>query len=336
MQTESCTGPLDGAMEQASLAETVKRMKETCNECNPLSIMTCISGCSIWRMKNEFRDLHKKMEDLDYMTRLLNALKNTKRLQVLETVSRNHTTISRLQQELKKLNHNHSQETIIEEYIEPLINAGLAAHDVAEYSATLLGQRVNDLAKRFPSFVEVLPPHSEGYEETVLAALLREPKTHEALEELIPLGNIPRVLSRLESAGLVATPKENDHIFFFKTQRDPNKESFSPTAKRVYENIDEEGIPARRLAERTDISLRRTYKYLRRLKGKKLIFTREKLKSYALTEDGVQVARFLQSVQDLTREILEASAQVLNNGKTSESAATACDTESQAEGQPQA
>jgi predicted transcriptional regulator len=104
----------------------------------------------------------------------------------------------------------------------------------------------------------------------------------------------------------------------------------------VYEHINEEGVPARRLAERTDISLRRTYKYLRRLKGKKLIFTREKLKSYALTEDGVQVARFLQSVQDLTREILEASVQVLNNGKTSESAATACDTESQVEGQPQA
>jgi predicted transcriptional regulator len=323
-------------MEQASLVEIVKRMKETCNECTPISIMTCISGCSIWRMKNEFRDLHKKMEDADYVTRLLNALKNRKRLQVLETVSKNHTTISRLQQELKKLNHHHSQETIVEEYIGPLIDAGLAAHDVAEYSATLLGQRLSELTKRFPSFVEVLPRHSEGYDEMVLAALVRESKTHEALEELIPLGNVSRVLSRLESAGLVATSKENDYIFFFKTQREPNKESFSPTEKRVYENIHEEGIPARRLAERTDISLRRTYKYLRRLKGKKLIFTREKPKSYALTENGVQVATFLLGVQDLTREVLEASAQVLNGGRTSAFAATACDTESKTKGQPQA
>jgi hypothetical protein len=42
--------------------------------------------------------------------------------------------------------------------------------------------------------------------------------------------------------------------------------SFSPTEKRVYENILPYGISARQLAEKTEISLRRTCKYLRRLK----------------------------------------------------------------------
>jgi predicted transcriptional regulator len=266
-------------------------------------------------MKNEFRELCKKMKDADFATRLLNALKNRKRLQVLETISKTQSTISRLQQVLKKLDHYHSRETTVEEYIRPLIDVGLAAHDGARYYATILGQKLSDLTRHYPDFVDVLPPHSEGYEEKTLAALLKETMTHESLERLIPARNVPRVLSRLQSSGLITTTKENDHVFFFKTRRNPDKESFSPTERRVYESITEEGVPARRLAQTNGITLRRAYKCLRRLKGKKMIFTRERPKSYVLTEKGIQEAAVLQRIQDLTRETFEASAQILNDGK---------------------
>jgi DNA-binding PadR family transcriptional regulator len=328
MQTESYTGSLNGTMEQTSLAETVKRMKETCNECNPLSTVTCIAGCNIWKMKNEFRDLHKKIKDTDFMARLLNALKNTKRLQVLDTLSKNHTTMGKLQQELKKPDRCHSQETIVEEYVGPLIEVGLAAHDGDKYFATVLGRRLNEVMMQYPYFVEVLPPHSKGHEETALAAIFKQPKTHDSLERLIPPGNVARVLSRLQSTGLVTTTEENDYVFFFKTQRDPNKEGFSPTEKKVYENIPEEGVSARRLARKASISLRRIYKYLRRLKGKKLIFARERPKLYALTDEGVRLAIVLQCIQDLTGEVFEATAQVVNDGKAGEFVVTTHQTKS--------
>jgi DNA-binding PadR family transcriptional regulator len=174
------------------------------------------------------------------------------------------------------------------------------------------------MTTRFHEVVEGLPPHSECYEEMVLTALLSEPRTREDLERAISSGTVTRVLNRLQSAGLVRATKENDYIFFFKTRRNPDKEKLSTTENRVYANIPEEGISARKLTEKVNISLRRTYKYLRRLKGKKLIFTREKPKTYALTDKGIQAGFMLQSIQNLVKEILEAAEQVLN-GKAAES-----------------
>jgi DNA-binding PadR family transcriptional regulator len=322
MRIENLADTSMGTMEQASLAETVERMEENCKKCSPLSTLTCIDGCSIWRLKNEFRDLYKKMQDPSFMTNLLNALKNKRRLQLLEIISRSRVSVSKLQQELKKLNNCHSQETIVEEYVGPFMEVGLVTQDRDKYLATILGCRLSELTTRFHEVVESLPPHSECYEEMVLTALLSEPKTRKDLERAIPSGTVTRVLNRLESAGLVRTTKENDYVFFFKTRRNPDKERFSATEKRVYANISEEGISARRLTEKTCISLRRTYKYLRRLKGKKIIFTREKPKTYALTDKGIQAGFMLQSIQDLIKEILVVAERVLN-GKAAESVITA-------------
>lgn len=112
-----------------------------------------------------------------------------------------------------------------------------------------------------------MSPHSECYEETVLDVLLKGPQTHEGLEEIIPKKSIARVLSRLQKAELAETSSDKDYIFF-ATKRDPNRSDLSPTEKRVYERLPKEGISARKLARGAGISLRRTYKYLRKLKGK--------------------------------------------------------------------
>jgi predicted transcriptional regulator len=320
METEKHGGSAQGTIEQISLAETIKRMEETCKNCNPLSTLTCIADCNIWKLKNELRGLHKKMQSPDFTRQLLNVLKNKRRLKILEVLSKGRISITKLQQELRRLNHYHSQKTIVEEYVDPLLEAGLAAQDQDKYSATVFGNKLNDLTKGFQEIVDVLPSHSECYEETVLETLLRGQRTHEALEGIIPPRNVARVLSRLLTVGLIRTPKENDYVFLFKTQRNPNKETLSPTEKKTYGNIPEDGISTRRLATEMSISLRRTYKYLRKLKGKKLIFVRQKPKTYALTERGAEVALMLQSIQNLVKEISETARQVLEERATKEPA----------------
>ena len=323
MRAQEFVGMVDGTIEKISLADRMKSMVETCRNCSPLSMVSCIEGCGIWRLKNELRLIYERMQRPSFVTFLLNVLKNERRLQVLEAISKGTASVNKLQQELNLSGHHHSQETIVEEYVVPLIEAGLVAQDEDKYAATVFGRRLNELTKSSCSIINALPCHSECYEEAALSLLQNEPKTREAFESVIPAGNVGRILSRLTSAGLVEKPKENDHVFFFKSRRSPDEEDLSPTEKRVYENILEEGIPARELALKTKISLRRTYKYLRRLKGKKMIFTREKPRSYALTAKGVQAATMLQSIRELTKEISETAAFVLNDSQNDELTVTA-------------
>jgi predicted transcriptional regulator len=137
---------------------------------------------------------------------------------------------------------------------------------------------------------------------------MNEPKTFEDFECMIPSKSVSRVLERLRKSEFLIADKENDYIFFFRTKRDSNKAEFSSTEKRVYENITIDGIPARKLAEKTGVSIRRVYKYLRRLKGKKLVFARKRPKRYSLTEKGYRVTEFLNGVCNLTSEIQEIAS----------------------------
>jgi predicted transcriptional regulator len=316
MKTEDYQAQLQETEEKTSLADTVKEWEETCKNCNPLTPITCISGCKIWKQKNEFRKLYKKMKNPNFMINLLNTLKNDRRLQILEIISEGCHSIARLQQELKKRGYYHSQQTIAEEYLTPLLEVGLAGEDQKRYYATVFGCRLNELINDFSDVENVLPPHSECYEETALGMLLDKPKTYEDLEGMIPAKSVARVLNRLQKAKLIETAKENDYIFYFKTKRDSNIAKLSPTERRVYDNIPPDGISARKLVEKTRISLRRTYKYLRRLKGKKLVFTRKRQKSYALTAKGLQIASTLKGIHDLAVEAAETASKIIKNEET--------------------
>ena len=318
MKTEDYQAQIQETQEKTSLADTVKEWEETCKNCSPLTPITCISGCKIWKQKNEFRKLYKKMKNPNFMINLLNTLKNDRRLQILEIISEGCYSIARLQQELKKWGYYHSQQTIVEEYLTPLIEVGLAEEDQNRYYPTVFGCRLNELIKDFSDVENVLPPHSECYEETALGMLLDKPKTYEDLKSMIPAKSVARILNRLQKAKLVETTKENDYIFYFQTKRDSNNTKFSPTEKRVYENIPIEGFPARKLAEKTSISLRRTYKYLRRLKGKKLVFARKRPKSYALTAKGLKIAKMLKGIRNLTLEISATASHIVNNNEPHE------------------
>jgi predicted transcriptional regulator len=302
-------------VEHSLSVETIMGMEERCRACKPSSVLDCVSKCRIWKLKNESRQLNKKMRDPSFAGRLFNTLKNKRRLQLLETLSKGRFSADKLQKELKQVGFMHSQKTIEEEYVQPLLQAELVGEEYGKYYATAFGYKVSELVKGSEEMEKVLPSHSEGYEEAALLALLNKPRIYEDFRELIPEKSAARVVSRLQKAALVETSKDKDHVFFFRTQRNQSKEKLSPTEKKTYESIPKEGISARRLTEKAGISLRRTYKYLRKLKGKKLVFTREKPRVYALTTKGMQIACTVQSIQNLLSETLAAVAQLENEQK---------------------
>jgi len=298
------------------LAETLRTLDDECRNCAPLTPLKCITRCNVWKLKNELRQLRETMDNPNFIKDLFNVLKNETRLHILSAIVNGRYSVSQLQQELKKVGHSHSQDTINEEYLHPLIEVGLAAEAQNQYHATMFGGRLTELLESFPEFINVLPAHSECYEETLLSALLTGPKTFQEVETFISTKIASRILKRLKTAELIETPEERDYVFFFKSKRDPNKETFSSTERKVYDNISEEGISAKKLAEKTEISLRRTYKYLRGLKGKKLVFTRKTPKAYSLTNKGEKLASILQELQNLVEETWNFSEQIVNGEKS--------------------
>ena len=298
------------------LAEMLRTLDAECRNCAPLTPLKCITSCNTWKLKNELRQLRETMDNPNFIRDLFNVLKNETRLHILNEIVKGHYSVNQLQQELKKAGYSHSQHTINEEYLRPLIGVGLAAEGRDGYYATMFGGRLIELLESFPEFVNVLPPHSECYEETLLSELLSGPKTFQDVEAFISPKIASRILKRLKTVGLIETPEERDYVFFFKSKRDPNRETFSLTERNVYDSIIEEGVSAKKLAEKTGLSMRRTYKYLRGLKGKKLVFTRITPKAYDLTDKGEKLASVLHDLQSLVEEVWNSSAHVVSSEKS--------------------
>ena len=295
------------------LAGMLKTLDAECRNCAPTSPLECITRCQVYKLKNELRKLRETMDNPNYIKELFNVLKNETRLHILKAIVNCKYSVSQLQQELKKTGHSHSQDTINEEYLRPLMAVGLATESQDQYCATTFGGRLTNTLGAFPEFAEMLPAHSECYEETLLRALLSGPKTFEEIESLISSKIASRILKRLRSVGLIETPEDRDYIFFFKSKRDPDKETFTDTERKLYETLPNEGISAGKLAKETGLSMRRTYKYLRGLKGKKLVFIRRTPKAYGLTCKGEMLASVLSELQQIVDETWSFSQQVINS-----------------------
>ncbi len=304
--------PTDNS-DKRDLAKLVNSLELECRNCAPISPLQCITRCQVYKLKNELRKLRETMDNPNYIKELFNVLKNDTRLHILKAIVNSRYSVSQLQQELKKSGHLHSQDTISEEYLAPLLAVGLATESRDEYYATTFGGRLTQLLGAFPEFSEMLPAHSECYEETLLQALLSGPKTFEEIEALISPKVASRILKRLREVELIYTPEERDYIFFFKSKRDPTKETFTDTERKVYETIPNEGISAGRLAKETGLSVRRIYKYLRGLKGKKLIFVRRTPKVYGLTCKGEMLASVLNELHQFVEETWSSSQQIIGS-----------------------
>ncbi len=103
MKTEDYQITLQGTKEITSIAQTTKSLEETCKNCHPLTPLACISNCKIWKLKNELKNLNKKMANPNFFNNLLNVLKNSRRIQILKILSDSHHSLSSLQHELKKI-----------------------------------------------------------------------------------------------------------------------------------------------------------------------------------------------------------------------------------------
>ena len=240
--------------------------------------------------------------------------KNERRQKILEALSEHPRSLKGLQEYLKSKGNYHSQQTISKGYIEPLIKIGLVKKDGIKYRLTLYGQKFLDISNRF-NIRNPLPSNSNCYEESLLKDLKMGPKSYADLIFTATPKSLSRSLRRLTKNGLVKKSEDPNYVFYFKTKKIPKKE-FSPTEKRIYEVIPEAGISARKLSQKVGINLRRTYKYLRRLRKRRLVFTRKKSKTYELTTLGTRLTNFLEETEKLITETTKASACLIKNSVT--------------------
>ncbi len=315
MKAQNVLATVRSVEKNRDFAVMLRILDEECRKCTPITPLECISRCKTWKLKNELRRLHKTMENPDFMKDLMNVLKNFTRLHILMMITKSHYSVRKLQQELRKAGHSHSQDTIVEEYLRPLLEVGLAIEAQDQYYATTFGGRLTELIEGSANIVNFLPAHSECNEETVLKALLSGPKTFEDMNELVSKKIVSRILRRLKTVDLVETPRERDYIFFFRSKRNPAKETFSSTESQVYNDVPDEGISAQKLAEKTGLTTRTTYKYLRGLKGKKLVFSRKMPKAYCLTVKGEKLALLLNELYALVEETLRSSEQIFRGSE---------------------
>ncbi len=293
------------------LSGILKSFDSECKKCNPISPLECITRCKVYKLKNELRTLSEKMDNPNYIRDLFNVLKNKARLQILQTIVNGRYSVNKLQGELEKNGQRHNQDVIREECLQPLITVGLAAESRDEYYATTFGSRLNGVLGCFPEFAEKLPAHSECYDETLLQCLLSGPKTFEEIKTLVPPKSVARILKRLRSTGLINTPSARDYVFYVKSKRDPTKDTFTRAERKIYDAVNHDGIAAGNLAKKTGLSMRKIYKCLRCLKGKKLVFTRKKPKTYELTCKGEKLALALQDIQQIVEDTWKTSEQVM-------------------------
>lgn len=295
-----------------ALSGIVTSLDTECRTCAPITPLQCINRCQVYKLKNELRWLGQIMDNPDYFRDLLNALKNLPRLHILKIIEKNRFSIKQLRQEFRKLGQNKGQFDVNEEYLRPLIAVGLASENRDEFYASSFGMRLSAQVDCLSVFAEKLPSHSECYEEKLLLFLTGGPRTFEAIEKIIDPSVVSRTLNRLRSAGLVKNSREKAYVFFFKTIRDPDKEILSINERKVYSAVFSEGISAGELSKKSKVSKRLTYRYLKRLRGKKLIFIRRMPKTYRLTCRGEKVVSVLQNIQRIVDDTWSSSQQLLN------------------------
>jgi predicted transcriptional regulator len=290
--------------------ETLKSLDSQCRSCAPITPLECLTRCKVYKLKNELRFLRKNLENPDYIKNLFNALKNETRLFILQALVNDRYTLGQLQVKLKKTGNLHGKSAIIKEYLQPLTALGLACESQGEYNLTLFGSRLTKLLECLPEFALKLPDGSKCYEEIVLQYLLSGSKTFESIEEVILLRNVSRTLKRLRSASLISKSADREYVFFFKTKRDPNKETLTATEQKIYDGITYQGISASKLASRTSFSTRVTYRCIKHLKGKKLVFQRRTPNAYALTNKGKKLATVLYDLQQTVEDAWESFQQI--------------------------
>ncbi|MCL2134440.1 MAG: hypothetical protein FWH37_02635 [Candidatus Bathyarchaeota archaeon] len=287
---------------QQGTSENLKSLEAMCNHCTPITPIQCISMCRFYKLKNELRHLRNIMDNPNYTTDFFNVLKNPTRFHVFQVIANGKCTLTKIQQELKNGDNQHSKYSIITDYIQPLITLGLVTESVGKYTATIFGTSVHGLLDGFDEFIQKLPAKSECYEEALLQHLLSGAKTSQEIHQVISPIIASRTLNRLAASKLINLPVDRNHIFFYKSKRAVTLEKLTDSEMKVYQAIPDEGIATDKLAKLVGCSQRRIYSHIRHLKGKKLVFTRNIPLTYNLTNDGQKLAVILQNLSKKVEE----------------------------------
>ncbi len=254
-----------------------------------------------------FLETHK-----DSIRNILNALKNPRRRALLEILVKDGPCdVATLQKKLKDYGYYHSQSTIENSYVLPLIKAELVRREDNKFAVTDLGVRIYEIIKdrEWPS---VLAKPNQCYEELVLLFLHDSPKPLREVLLLVPGHEISRVLKRI--ADLIE--KQRTHVYCTPLLPEPPSDA-SPAEREIFNIIKEEGeITVSEVIRRASVIPRTVFKCLRRLKEKKAIKSYRRPSMIALNEKGKEVAAFLWSIasqilrkteeyDDLVRTVVE-------------------------------
>lgn len=279
-----------------TLEQTLHVMEERCKACNVVSPMVCVDQCATWRVKNEIRQVNRFLSEANHGVKLLNAIKNRRRLAILDILERE-LSLGGLQKNLRNYEFNHSKKTIVE-YLKPLLEAGLVKESHKRFRLTLYGRKVRNAITRhgFCSVHRQLPIHSSGHEEKILRSLLNSAKTRSELLDVAPVKSLSRILKRLRERKLILVNPSSPRVFYLRTKRALSLEGLSPAQRIICDSIPPVGISARDLSRVVGIGMRRTYKHLRSLRGKKLVFKRRSPIRYELTLTGRAIAELLEGI----------------------------------------
>jgi hypothetical protein len=171
--------PLPKITDIRGLLEVLEHAESYCKNCETVSPMICVERCDMWRVKNEISEIRRIVNQKDHAVRLLNVLKNERRLGILDALMESSRSLKELQEYLKKRGYRHSRSTLVNAYVKPLLDTGLIKKEGTRYRFTFYGKNFHGILKGV-FLRDLLPIHSCCYEEVVLRELKpsREPLTN--------------------------------------------------------------------------------------------------------------------------------------------------------------
>lgn len=236
------------------------------------------------------------LQDRQTIAGVLNAVKNRRRVALLQLLQQESCTERDLQERLRAMGYGHSL-TTVQQYLKPLIEAELVKCKDAKYSTTIKGNQILELVSK-ADFLLRFPAGSSCFEELSLLAIKNGYRTFEDLAKLIDRPLLPRALKRLQREGLARSNHPKDRVQFYRV-RVRLMGGGTPTERRVFQAVTPDNISVRDLSNAVGINIRRTYKYLARLKKRGLVLQRKLPVTYELTPTGKIVADFVEQI--LTR-----------------------------------
>jgi predicted transcriptional regulator len=276
----------------------LEALTEICATCRPVSPLMCVELCEIWSLKQQYHDALETLHKGPVDPQLLNAMKNRPRRLILQRLMDQPQTVTEIQAHLKTYGYISSLQTLRDTYLHPLIRSGLARVQDSTYRITGLGQSLYTIF--ISSDLAELPIHSHGYEERVLLALHSGAKTRDDLVQLVPRHVLPRVLRRLHRRHFIAHERRPGRVFYYATKRRATR-AMTPTEAKIFKALTKDALSPREISATIDISVRRVYKFLRRLWFKQHISKETKQPSISLTAKGCRLAKSLMAISDLAR-----------------------------------